>query len=198
MLTVYRRLAAEGFQIDVYERQRQAGGLWNFSPDPKAPFASAVYRDLQTNFPRQLMELQDYPWTNQPLFMHHTLVQQYLEGYSRNIQKEFHGQVRFNFGTEVVRLCHESYAGGHWELTYQVPKLGGLTGEKSTRRYIFVVVAVGVYDQPLIPYYEGLSEWRDFWKGSVSHSKFYRNPDDFEDKVSLSGTICSVMNKDNA
>ncbi|KAG8168800.1 hypothetical protein KVR01_001549 [Diaporthe batatas] len=179
-LAAAKRLAAEGFQVDVYDRQSQAGGLWNFSPDPKAPFASAVYGDLHTNFPRQLMELQDYPWTNQPLFMHHSLVQKYLEEYSRNIQKEFHRQIRFNFGTEVVRLYHESYAGGHWELTYQSSK--ATTGEKATRQYIFVVVAVGVYDQPFIPYYEGLSEWREVWKGSVSHSKSYRSPDDFEDK----------------
>ncbi|POS73928.1 hypothetical protein DHEL01_v207674 [Diaporthe helianthi] len=181
-LVAAKRLAAEGFQVDVYERQRQAGGLWNFSPDPNAPFASAVYGDLQTNFPRQLMELQDYPWTNQPLFMHHTLVQQYLEGYSRNIQTNFPGRIRFIFDTEVVRLCHESYAGGHWELTYRFARLGSLRGEKSTQRYIFVVVAVGVYDQPFMPYYQGLSEWRELWKGSVTHSKFYRSPHEFEDK----------------
>lgn len=32
---------------------------------------SAVYADLQTNFPRQLMELQDHPWAQQLLFMSH-------------------------------------------------------------------------------------------------------------------------------
>ncbi|KAL2291941.1 hypothetical protein FJTKL_10643 [Diaporthe vaccinii] len=49
-LVAAKRLAAEGFQVSVYERRSQAGGLWNFSPDPNTPFASAVYGDLQTNF----------------------------------------------------------------------------------------------------------------------------------------------------
>jgi len=175
-----RRLAAESFQVDVFERRSQAGGLWNCSPGPKMPFASAVYGDLHTNFPRQLMELQDYPWTTQPLFMQHKLVHRYLEEYSRDIQKKCDSRVRFNFDTEVVRLFHESYAGGHWELTCQ----SILTGERATRQYLFVVVAVGVYDEPFIPHYEGLSEWRQAWTDSVSHAKSYRNPDVFRGKVS--------------
>lgn len=184
-LTISRRLAADGFQVDVFDRRSQEGGLWNFSPDPNTSFASAVYEDLQNNFPRQLMELQDYPWTTQPLFMHHNLVQEYLEEYARDIQKKCNSRVRFNFDTDVVRLFHECYAGGHCELTCR----SMLTGESATRRYVFVVVVIGIYDEPFVPHYEGLSEWRQTWKGSVFHAKFYRHPDPFRNKVSCSGLI---------
>lgn len=184
-LVAAKRLAAEGFQVDVYDRRSQPGGLWNFSADPNAPFASAVYGGLQTNFPRQLMELQDYPWTNQPLFMKHNLVQAYLAGYARNIEEHCNGEVRFYFDTEVVRLFEFSLAGGHWELICK----SVITGGSITRPYLYVVVAVGVYDELSIPPYEGLPAWVDMWKDSVSHAKTYRSPDAFIGKVSYGRPI---------
>lgn len=137
------------------------------------------------------MELQDYPWTTQPLFMKHKLVQEYLEGYYQDIQKKCNGRVRFNFDTEVLRLFHESYAGGHWELSCR----SVLTGEEATRRYIFVVVAIGVFDEPFIPHYEGLSVWRQTWRDSVSHAKSYRHPRVFEGQVSSSSPFDSVRSE---
>ncbi|KAL1875431.1 monooxygenase [Diaporthe australafricana] len=186
-LVAAKRLAAEGFQVDVFERRSQPGGLWNFSADPNAPFASAVYPDLQTNFPRQLMELQDYPWTTQPLIMQHNLVQEYLQGYAREIQEKWRGRVRMYFNVEVLRLFHESYAGqlfaksfsgGHWVLTCR----SVLTGQSAIRDYLFVIITIGVFDEPSIPRYDGLSAWRDLWKGSISHAKSYRSPDAFRGK----------------
>lgn len=180
-LTISRRLAAEGFKVCVFDRRSQAGGLWNFSPDPNAPFASAVYGDLQTNFPRQLMELQDYPWTSQPLFMQHNLVQEYLAGYAQDIQQECKRRVHFHFDTEVVRLVHETYLGGFWELRWK----SVFTGESHTCKFLYVIVAVGLYDEPVIPHYEGLATWRELWRDSVSHAKSYRSPDAFRGKVSF-------------
>lgn len=127
------------------------------------------------------MELQDYPWTSQPLFMQHNLVQEYLEDYARDIHETFKSRVRFGMDLEVVRLFHESYAGGHWELTWK----SVLTGKSGTETYLYVVVAVGVYDEPSIPFYDGLSMWRQMWQDSVSHAKTYRNPDAFRGKVSF-------------
>lgn len=183
---IYRRLASEGFQIEIFERRSHAGGLWNFSPDPNHPFASAVYGDLQTNFPRQLMELQDCPWTTQPLFMKHNLVEEYLEGYAQQVQWEGKASVRFNFNTEVVRLFHESsgHMQDYWELNWR----SVLTGERGTSQYRYVIVAVGIFDEPFIPNYEGLPTWREMWRNSISHAKAYRNPDAFRDKVS---SVCS-------
>ncbi|KAJ0118997.1 hypothetical protein J7T55_013232 [Diaporthe amygdali] len=177
-LVTARRLVAEGFEVDVFERRSLAGGLWNFSPAANAPFASAVYADLRTNFPRQLMELQDYPWTTQPLFMQHDLVREYLEGYAQEIQHESYGLLRINFNTQVVRLLYERCAGGYWELTCK----SVITGQSATRRYPYVVVAVGVFDEPLIPSYEGLSEWKKIRENSLSHAKEYRDPKTFKGK----------------
>lgn len=126
------------------------------------------------------MELQDYPYTTQPLFMPHNYVREYLEGYYRDIHQKLNSRVHFHFDTEVVRLFHESYAGGHWVLTWK----SVLTEETATSQYLYVVVAGGPYDKPWIPQYEGLSAWREKWANSISHAKSYRSPDAFKDKVS--------------
>lgn len=54
MLIDYRRLAAGGFKVTIYERRKNLGGLWSFSKQPEnagdseGRFASAVYDDLHT------------------------------------------------------------------------------------------------------------------------------------------------------
>ncbi|KAG6359038.1 hypothetical protein INS49_012558 [Diaporthe citri] len=160
-LVAAKHLAAEGFQVTVYERRSQA-----------------VYGDLQTNFPRRLMELQDYPWTSQPLFMQHDLVHEYLAGYAQDIQQKCNSRIQFHFDTKVVRLFHKAYAGGHWELTWE----SVLTAESGTSQFLYVIVAIGLYDEPSIPDYEGLATWRELWRNSVSHAKSHRNPDAFRGK----------------
>lgn len=125
------------------------------------------------------MELQDYPWTSQPLFMQQNLVQEYLTGYAQDIQQNCGSRVKIWFNSEVVRLIHVSNAGGHWELTWK----SVLTGASTTSRYLYVVIAVGVFDEPFMPSYEGLPAWREKWKGSVSHAKSFRDPTNFRGKV---------------
>lgn len=45
------------------------------------------------------------------------------------------------------------------------------------------MVASGHYHSPNIPDIPGLKEWKDRWPELVSHSKAYRRPDEFKDKV---------------
>lgn len=193
---MYRRLSAEGFNVTIYERRTQTGGVWNYTETPdsedgllmgawnrwdgnadrQSNFASAVYDDLQTNFPRQLMELQDCPWRDQPLFMSHRLVRQYLADYARQMPSN----VQFRGGKEVVDLYHCPTM-GCWKLTFRdVP-----TQALFAQDYAAVVVAVGVYDKIFVPKLEGLQAWDQKWPDTLSHSKFYRNPEKFRGKVSM-------------
>lgn len=132
------------------------------------------------------MELQDYPWTNQSLFMQHNLVREYVEGYAQDINEKYDAprRVTLHLDIEVVRLFHEAHAGlarGVWNLSWKP-----MTRETSgTYHYSYVIVAVGVYEEPWIPYYEGLSAWREMWGNSVSHAETYRNPDAFGARLVL-------------
>lgn len=198
-MVLYRRLAAEGFRVTIYERRKLPGGVWNYTKDSdttsidsllmtawnrwsegsnrRPTFASAVYKDLQTNFPRQLMELQDHAWAHQPLFMSHSLVYSYLLDYAKQMPRN----VQIRGDKEVVDLYYAEATEG-WKLTFRDVS----TNTTVTKDYRAVVVAVGVFDKPFIPELGGLREWSQRWSGSLSHSKNYRNPDNFRRKVSMS------------
>ena len=49
--------------------------------------------------------------------------------------------------------------------------------------YDAVVVAGGHYDLPYVPDIGGLAAWKENYPGAVTHSKSYRRPDSFKDKV---------------
>lgn len=48
----------------------------------------------------------------------------------------------------------------------------------------FVVIAVGVFEKPFVPYYAGLEAWRRVWPDSMSHAKTFRDPAAYSGKVS--------------
>jgi len=55
-----------------------------------------------------------------------------------------------------------------------------------------VVVATGHYHAPYVPDLLGLSDWRNKWPENVIHSKQYRVPEQFKDKVSLILTVAMI------
>lgn len=46
-----------------------------------------------------------------------------------------------------------------------------------------VVIATGHYHAPYVPDLPGLADWRRKWPDNVIHSKQYRIPEQFKDKV---------------
>lgn len=54
---------------------------------------------------------------------------------------------------------------------------------QSTGSYDAVVVASGHYNIPFIPQTKGINEWSKQYPGNITHSKFFRRPEDFKDKV---------------
>lgn len=186
MLIEHRRLAEEGFIVTLYERRRHLGGLWHFSKqaenagNSEGRFASAVYGDLQTNFPKQLMELQDHPFKDQPVFMSNQQVLKYLKDYAKNICGD---DLHFRSDKEVIDAYFEKPGPkshtGLWHLTTKDVS----TGSKLTRQFDGIVVAVGMFDKPHYPDYEGLENWRTRWPDHMSHAKTFRSPKVFKNKV---------------
>lgn len=180
-----RLSAEEGFIVILYKSRIQLGGLWNFSNQPETAdgrSASAVYGELDTNFPRQLMELQDYPYEKQPLFMPHDRILKYLKDYSKTISGD---DLRLRSDREVIDLYYEksdSKDPGVWHLTSRDVS----TGLKLERDFEGVVIAVGMYDKPYMRDYDCLKKWKDRWPETLSHAKAYRAPKTFKDKVSRS------------
>jgi len=52
-----------------------------------------------------------------------------------------------------------------------------------TRHYDAIVIASGHYNTPFIPEIKGIQAWSQKFPGVITHSKFFRRPEDFKDKV---------------
>jgi cation diffusion facilitator CzcD-associated flavoprotein CzcO len=210
--SVFRYLIAENAFSDivVLEQRLNVGGVWNATPTirtdkhftipqtrpsttPSEPFQkngvgrderrldflSPIYDNLDTNIPQMLMKYSDQAFPEgTSLFPQHDVVLEYLESYADEVRD------LIRFGTQVleVRPITQNGNSGKWSVSTKNIK----TGEKSESIFDAVIVANGHYNDSYVPDIPGIREWNAAYPGSISHSKFYRKPDDFKNKVSPS------------
>lgn len=200
-----RYLAAETkfSKIEVFEQRANPGGLWNYTAlnvvdqdfsvprtrptkygdtaiwtdeCPEAQFVSPVYDFLETNIPNTLMNYCDFPFPEgSSLFPKHAVVKKYLHDYAEEIKD------LLTLETQVVSVRKVGRdAGAEWELELLDLK----TKASRTEHFDAVLVASGHYNDPFIPNIEGLASFNEKHPGVVTHSKFYRRPDQYAGKVS--------------
>jgi cation diffusion facilitator CzcD-associated flavoprotein CzcO len=146
------------------------GGENNFD------FLSPIYDNMDTNIPQMLMKYSDHAFPEgTSLFTQHDVVLEYLERYADEVRH------LIRFGTQVLDVYAIMESGGRetWSITTRKIK----TGEVSVSIFDAVIVASGHYNDPYVPDIPGIREWNTTYPGSISHSKFYRKPNDFKDKV---------------
>ncbi|KAI0411522.1 FAD/NAD(P)-binding domain-containing protein [Xylaria grammica] len=137
-----------------------------------------MYENLETNFPRELMEFADQKWpSTASLFPRNFLVQAYLHKYSDGIDIHYGREVSGLYGLGNYAIC----GGKRWKV---------IARNKNERRrwerdFDAVVVATGTFDKRFEPDYSGLDEWKTRYPNSVLHSKSYRNPRRFRGKKVL-------------
>lgn len=141
-----------------------------------AQFVSPVYDFLETNIPHTLMNYSDFPFPEgSSLFPRHEAVANYLHDYARDIQH------MLTLETQVVsvqKVRTDVSSAPYWELCLLELKTNG----RRKAQFDAVVVATGHYSDPFIPAIKGLAEFNTAHPGVVSHSKFYRNPDQYANK----------------
>ncbi|OBA27265.1 FAD/NAD(P)-binding domain-containing protein [Hanseniaspora valbyensis NRRL Y-1626] len=203
--------------IKVYEKRHDFGGLWNYVKpiinndsvesvpltDPSQRinvlktttndsfrehvFDSAVYKNLDTNVPKFLMEYNNFPFPEgTPLFPKKDTVLKYLIDFAETNRNEV------TFDTEVTSITYdadtEKYRAKILKYPFQdVEKNSKWDGEE----YDAVVIASGNYDLPFIPHKKGLKEWFDKYTDSITHSKNFDSPEQFEN---VKGEIVIVGN----
>ena len=202
-------LAEKAFsEIVIFEQRLNVGGVWKATPslkedknftipqtvpslvptepawdcvananEEKFQFLSPIYDSLDTNIPYTLMSYSDHSFPEGiALFPRHEVVQEYLERYADGVRH------LLRLGTQVldVRPITEDGSKDKWSILTKDMK----TGEVSVSLYDAVIVANGHYNDPYVPDIAGIREWNAAYPGSISHSKFYKRPDDFKDKVS--------------
>ncbi|MCJ1290610.1 hypothetical protein MMC34_002150 [Xylographa carneopallida] len=193
-------------RIDIYEQQATTGGAWNYSelssedtidvpqtnPDQlldkplwrdngKASvpiFTSPMYDRLETNIPKPLMSYSDTPFPPEiPLFPHRDFVTDYLDQYAKKVKP------LIKFQTQVIDVRLQSPHITHDVWTVRSENL--ISGEQSTASYEAVIVSSGHYTIPFIPSVSGMKVWNNAYPSTISHSKFFRRPEDFLNKKVL-------------
>lgn len=195
-------------KIVLYEQRSRLGGIWNHTPDQRdedffaipqtepirrnqeptwrdatntrdrghqeASFLSPIYDKLETNIPRGLMGFQDLNWPEESqLFPQHETVLQYILDFSKDVEEmvELETQV-----TDVQPNDQEP--NGSWIVKTQNLR----TKETQEHTYDAVIVANGHFIVPYVPDIVNIREWNKACPGAISHSKYFRTPEDFAGK----------------
>lgn len=142
-------------------------------------FLSPVYEHLETNIPKSLMKFSDlsFPDSSQ-LFPKHETVQKYLNDYAKDVLH----MIRFGVQVINIKLTHTEVEELSYNSTWTVECLELRTERKTQETYDGMVVATGHYDVPYIPDIRGVQTWNTAFPMSISHSKYYRNPEPFSNK----------------
>lgn len=132
---------------------------------------SPIYAGLHTNLPKSVMCFQDAPFPEKdPLYLHHTHVLKYLTDLAET--ENLLPLIRFSTLVEKVEFDHDE-----WKVSVK-------NGNKRyTQMFDAVVVATGHYAVPFVPDIPGLVELNENKRIPVMHSRDYRHPDGFKDKV---------------
>ncbi|KAK4500515.1 hypothetical protein PRZ48_008704 [Zasmidium cellare] len=199
-------------RIVVFEQRGDVGGIWNYTPsndqsskdlsvpqtsphaghdkpiwrnsnaaqvlsekeEQEAEFITPLYDRLETNIPRGLMGFSDLDWPEDcQLFPKHGDVTQYLKRYSQDVRHLIH------FRTQVLNVSpleDERWSIRTQKVHHSVPP--------SIQEDVFdaVIVANGHYNVPYIPSVSGIEAWHRSFPGAITHSKFYRRPEDYTGK----------------
>lgn len=144
-------------------------------------FMSPIYDLLETNIPYSLMNYTDKEFPqDSSLFPRHSVVLQYLKDYAEELTPYI------SYQTQVLNV---EKPGNDLSRPWKVETLDLKANKTTEEEYDAVVVASGHYNDPFIPDIPGLVEFDKAHQGAITHSKFYRRPDDYKDKVS---TPCIV------
>ena len=133
------------------------------------------------------MGFSDLPWPESAqLFPKHAEVQKYIEDYSQDVRH------LINFETQVIDL--QQTTSGGWKLKTQPVTRTGNNPDPETHHFDAIVLANGHFNIPYIPSVPGISAWSAAHPGTITHSKFYRLPENYTNqKVIIVGNSASGL-----
>ncbi|KAL9305868.1 Flavin-containing monooxygenase FMO GS-OX-like 6 [Arabidopsis thaliana] len=187
-LVAARELRREGHTVTVFERQKQVGGLWVYTPnvepdllsiDPDRTIVhSSIYQSLRTNLPRECMGYSDFPFVTRPddesrdprRYPDHREVMRYLQDFA----KEFKIEEMIRFETEVFRVEPTAENSCKWRVQFR-----SSTGVSGEDLFDAVVICNGHFTEPRLAHIPGIESW----PGKQIHSHNYRVSDPFKDQV---------------
>jgi cation diffusion facilitator CzcD-associated flavoprotein CzcO len=147
-------------------------GAVNTAEDPA--FVSPMYEKLETNIPRGLMGFKGLDWPQDgQLFPKHQTVLEYIEDYGRDVQDTI------RYSTQVTNVTPTTDDAA---TSWSVMSRNLQTSTDTTEIYDAVIVANGHFITPYIPDIPNIAHWNTAHPGLISHSKYYRRPEEFTGK----------------
>lgn len=123
------------------------------------------------------MQFSGHPFPEDaPVFPIQPIVKTYLESYAQDVKH----MIKHNSKVTKVRECSLNEE-GVWKVDGRSTK----DGTAFTQYFDAVVVANGHQDFPRFPEAQGFREWRQRYPQSIIHSKYFRDPEYFREKVRI-------------
>lgn len=162
-------------------KEEQSGYTWQ---------NSGIYRHLYSNVPDRYLRNSFIPYNEkstkrantdviEPLITNGEITRRLLE-FADKFKLADH--VMMNSEVADIRKAPD---GGQWRLTVKERSTNGDDVKWYTEYFDAVIVSNGHYSIPYLPHIEGLSSWNKQFPSSMFHSKSFRDPKTFKDKVCL-------------
>ena len=174
-LATAKTLREFGFDVTVFEKDAEVGGVWS---------ASRRYPGLTTQNVRSTYALSDYPYPRDyPEWPTGEQVQHYLAGYVEH----------FGLGDcihleSTVTSATQDPSTGRW--TLRVDPLG-------EREFDFLIICNGIYSEPFVPTFDGATEFVDAG-GRICHTVDFHDAEEARGKhvavVGYGKSSCDVAN----
>ncbi|XP_066152340.1 uncharacterized protein [Euwallacea fornicatus] len=170
-LSSIKQCLDEGIECEAFEQGSKVGGTWNYYDHiDEANILSqhsSMYQGLVTNLPKELMELDGFPYKEQKSsFISQRNVIEYLDDYAKHFGLLSH--IKFDHKVEFVDPRQDN----KWTINTRNLKNNKLI----TNIFDGVIVCNGHYYEPIIPSIEGMN----YFKDKSSHSHYIKKPDKFK------------------
>ena len=178
-LTSARVFKALGYEVTLYEKEADVGGVWS---------ASRRYPGLTTQNTRTTYELSDFPMPlSYPEWPSGEQVQLYMQSYVDHY--DFNEQVNLN---RTVLATSFDANRNVWTVNTR-----GLTSELETAEFDYLIIGNGIFSVPSIPTYKGVDSFIEAG-GHVCHTSEFTRREDARDKnvlvIGYGKSSCDVAN----
>lgn len=176
----FDQISDSSTEVVCYEKSDTWLGLWNFTwmtgtDEFGEPCHGGMYKHLWSNGPKEGLEYPYYTFTDHfgkaiPSFLPRPAMRDYLEG--RLVKKsnsELKQYIKWNIAVRYVRYNKKS---DDFTVTAEDLK----TGHTFDTNFTHVIVAVGIFNSPDKPYFEGI----ETFPGRIIHSHDFRDATQFK------------------
>lgn len=168
-LTCARQVLDYGFDVVLYERSADTGGLWAYHEDDVEGQAS-VMRTTIINTSKEMSAFSDFPPPKDlPNYMHNTKMLSYFRSYADHFGVTKH--VRTKHDVVQVTAAADYEKTGRWDVLVRDLE----TNTDRTETFDAVAVCVGHHVYPNVPHFKGQEKFR----GRIVHTHSLKNADSF-------------------